>query len=70
MMTELVKSSPEFQNLKFRVVMKDELAQALQAQTIVSDTVPQLGYILGNSLWTLLVNKTKMPFWTSDNPVS
>jgi hypothetical protein len=70
MMTELVKSNPEFKNLDFRVVMKDQLAQALQAKVIVSDAVPQFGYILGNSLWTLLVNRTKVPFWTSDNPVS
>jgi hypothetical protein len=70
MMTELVKDNPEFKNLHFKVVMKDELAQALQARTIISDAVPQFGYILGNSLWALLVNKTKVPFWTSDNPVS
>jgi hypothetical protein len=70
MMTELVKGNPEFRNLDFKVVMKDELAQVLQAQTIVGDAVPQFGYILGNSVWTLLVNRTKVPFWTSDNPVS
>jgi hypothetical protein len=70
MMTELVKGNTEFKNLDFKVVMEDELAQALQAKVIVSDAVPQFGYILGNSLWTLLVNRTKVPFWTSDNPVS
>jgi hypothetical protein len=70
MMTELVKDDPEFKNLDFKVIMKDELAQALQAELIVSDAVPQFGYILGNSLWTLLVNRTKVPFWTSDNPVA
>jgi hypothetical protein len=70
MMTELVKSNPQFKNLDFKVIMKDELAQVLQAQTIVSDAVPQFGYIIGNSVWTLLLNRTKVPFWTSDNPVA
>jgi len=70
MMTELVKDNPEFKKLDFKVVMKDKLAQVLQAQHIVSDTVPQFAYILGTSVWTLLVNRTNVPFWTSDNPVS
>ena len=72
MVTELVKDElpPEYKNLEFKAVMKDELAQVLQAQTIVSDYVYRLAYILDHSLWTLLVNKTKVPFWTSDNPVS
>jgi hypothetical protein len=70
MMTELAKDKPEFKNLDFKVIMKDELAQVLQAQTIVNDAVPQIGYIIGNSVWTLLLNRTKVPFWTSDNPVA
>jgi len=70
LMTDLAKSDPRFKGLKFKVVMKDELAQALHAKTIVSDSVPQIGWILGNSRWTLLVNRTRVPFWTSDNPVA
>ena len=69
-MTQLVKSDPRSKGLEFKVIMKDELAQALQAKAIVSDYVPQIAWMLGNSRWTLLVNRTKVPFWTSDNPVA
>jgi hypothetical protein len=68
--TEFVKSEPQFKGLDFKILMKDEMAQVLQAQILVSDFIPQVAYILGNSLWMLLVNRTKVPFWTSDNPVA
>jgi hypothetical protein len=65
MMTAIIKENPEFKNLDFKIEMKEELAQVLQAEAITSEQVPQIGYMLGNSLWTLLVNRTKIPFWTS-----
>ena len=71
LMTEKIKEDPQFEGEDFKVTMKDELAQALQAQTIAGNyAVPEVGWTLGHSLWTLLVNKTKVPFWTSDNPVA
>ena len=71
LMTEIVKSNPEFKDDDFNIVMKDELAKVLQAQTIAgSYAVPEVGWTLGHSLWTLLVNRTSVPFWTSDNPVA
>lgn len=68
--TEWIRSDPRFKNEKFTITMKPELAQALQAQWMVDDTIPKLGYRLDHSLWALLLNKTKIPFWTSDNPVA
>jgi len=50
--------------------MKDESAKALQAETMVSYSVLQVGWLLYSSHWTLLINKTSLPFWTSDNPVA
>jgi hypothetical protein len=69
-LTEIVNNEPRFKGFDFKVVMKEELAQALQAQAIVDDTVPKTAWFLGNSRWTLLVNRSKVPFWTSDNPVT
>lgn len=69
-MTEVIKSNPEFKNVDFKITMKDKLAQSLQAAEIVGDTVPKIAHMIGNSIWTLLVNSTKTPFWTSDNPVA
>jgi hypothetical protein len=71
LMTEIMKKDPQFKDEDFQIIMKDELAQALQAQTIAGNyAVPQVGWTLGHSLWTLLVNRTSVPFWTSDNPVA
>jgi len=69
-MTQLVRNDPRAKGLEFKVMMKDEAAQALQAKIMVSDYVPRIAWMLGNSRWTLLVNRTKIPFWTSDNPVA
>jgi hypothetical protein len=70
LMTQLVRNDPRAKGLEFKVMMKDEAAQALQAKIMVSDYVPQIAWMLANSRWTLLVNRTKIPFWTSDNPVA
>jgi hypothetical protein len=68
--TAYIRSDPRFKNEEFTITMKPELARALQAEWMVDDTIPKLGYRLGHSLWSLLLNKTKIPFWTSDNPVA
>ena len=70
MMTEMAKGLPGIGNLDYEILMKDELAQALHGRAIPDDSVPKIGWILLNSRWTLLVNRTKVPFWTSDNPVA
>jgi hypothetical protein len=70
LVTEMIRSNSKFKNAKFKITMKPELARVLQAERIVDDTIPQLGHRLGHSLWALLLNKTNVPFWTSDNPVA
>jgi hypothetical protein len=70
LMTELVRSHPKVKGLDLKIVMKDELALALQARTIVSYAVPRFASLLRSSLWTELLNRTKLPFWASDNPVA
>ena len=67
--TAVVNEHPKLKEYGIKATMKDEAAQALQAQRIVDDTVPLTGWMVGQSLWTLLINNTKTPFWTSDNPV-
>jgi hypothetical protein len=68
-LTDLLNREPKFRRSGIRAYMKEELAQALQAQALVDDTVPKAAWFLGKSLWTLAINPTKTPFWTSDNPV-
>src|SRR5208282_566737 len=48
LVTEVAKSEPKFKDLDFKILMKDELAKGLQAEMILSEFVPQVGYILGN----------------------
>jgi hypothetical protein len=69
LMTELAKHEGRFKDLRVKVTMKDDAAKALQAEMIVSDAIPRLAWILDKLRWTLVVNRTKTPFWTSDNPV-
>lgn len=71
LMTELMRNDPDFKDEDFKIVMNDSLAQALQAQAIASSyAVPQVAWTIGHSIWTLLVNRTSVPFWASDNPVA
>lgn len=66
-MTAIVNYEPRFKDLGVKVMTTDELAQALHAQSLLDDTVPITASMIDQCLWVLLINNTKIPFWTSDN---
>lgn len=70
LLTAILNNEPKFRGKGIKVTMKEEAAQALQASLLVDDTVPRTASIIFGLSWTLLINRTSLPFWTSDNPVA
>lgn len=68
-LTELMKKELNIKDSDFKVVMSEEAAQGFQAKAILEE-VPYIATFLGNYRWSTAVNKTKLPYWTSDNPVA
>ena len=68
-LTELMRRELGIQDSDFKVVMKEEAARAFQAQSILEE-VPYIAAFLGNLRWSTAINRTKIPYWTSDNPVA
>lgn len=48
----------------------DKVVKEMQLKSFSTDQVNFYTNIFGNKKWILLVNKTPIPFWTSDNPIA
>jgi len=68
-LTEFMKRELNIKDSDFKVIMNEEAARAFQAKAILEE-VPYIATFLGNYNWSTAVNRTRLPYWTSDNPVA
>lgn len=72
LMGELIRLNFDEEHLKYapKVKYSDKVAGLMQTQIILdSERMAEMAGILQEHVWTLLINETDHPFYTSDTPV-